>query len=221
MTKRLARISKLIPKGKVFADIGCDHGYVTEYVLKNGLCEVAYPSDVSEKSLKKAEKLLSPYIQSGRCEPCVSDGFDALPQRADVAVIAGLGGEEILKIVKRAYIPEKFVFQPMKNSEKLRRYLVESGCRIEVDTVFSEGGKYYDLIAGKNFGGDTYSELEYCYGRDSLTKDRDILIQRLQRDLRLLDEILKSGKPSPEHENEIVKNYRQTEDLLHELAGNL
>ena len=47
MTERLAYICRHIPRARVFADIGCDHGYCTQYVLERGLCERAYVSDVS------------------------------------------------------------------------------------------------------------------------------------------------------------------------------
>ncbi len=171
MTERIAHICAAARRAQVFADIGCDHGYMTEYMLKNGLCERAYISDISAKSLKKAEKLLAREIAAGRCIPVVADGLDGLPEPCDFVLIAGLGGEEIIKILERAYLPQHFLFQPMKSSEKLRRYLVERGAKIELDYTFSEGKerrKYYDLILGDAEGGDIYTEREFRFGRNNL-----------------------------------------------------
>ncbi len=171
MKERVAHICSLLPPCRVFADIGCDHGYMTEYMLKRGLCERAYISDISAKSLAKAERLLAPYLKEGKCIPVVADGLDGLPEPCDFVLIAGLGGEETVKMLSRAYLPPRFLLQPMKNTEKLRRFLVERGARLKRDYTFSEGKerrKYYDLILGEGSGGDSYSEKEFRFGRDNL-----------------------------------------------------
>ena len=167
MKERVAHICSLLPRCEVFADVGCDHGYMAEYMLKNGLCTRAYVTDISAKSLHKAEILLKDYIDDGKCFPIVCDGLSALPEAPDLVLIAGLGGEEIVKILRESYLPANFCFQPMKNSEKLRRYLVACGAKISRDFMFSDGKKYYDVILGKH-GGDAYSEREFRYGRDNL-----------------------------------------------------
>lgn len=171
MKERIAAICSHLSYAEVFADIGCDHGYMTEYMLGHHLAERAYISDISADSLKKAERLLAAYIRDGRCIPVVADGLDGIPEPCGLVLIAGMGGEEIISILRRRTLPERFVLQPMKNGEKVRRFLVESGAHIQCDETFSEGNvrvKYYDLIAGERTGGDTYSELQFRYGRDNL-----------------------------------------------------
>lgn len=151
-----------------FADVACDHGYCAEYMLKNDLCRKAVISDVSAKSLEKAEKLLSGYIKNGRCRSVCCDGLEKI-DGADEVLIAGIGGEEIVKILKNSYIPETFIFQPMKNAEALRAYLLENGCKIQTDDVFTDGKNYYFIISGKSAGCDgNYTKAQLLYGRDSL-----------------------------------------------------
>ncbi|MDE6105349.1 MAG: class I SAM-dependent methyltransferase, partial [Clostridia bacterium] len=65
--ERIERLCAFLDSCHVFADVACDHGYCAEYMLKNGLCESAVISDISEKSLAKAQKLLAPYIAENRC----------------------------------------------------------------------------------------------------------------------------------------------------------
>lgn len=152
----------------VFADVACDHGYAAEYMLKNGLCSEAIISDISANSLKKAETLLSGYIENGKCRSVCCDGL-ARVHGADEVLIAGIGGEEIVKILKEGYIPEKFVFQPMKNAEVLRKYLLNSGCKPQTDDVFTDGKNFYFIIKGVSYGGSgKYTEAESEYGKDSL-----------------------------------------------------
>ena len=56
---RISILCSFLDKCTSFADVACDHAYCAEYMLKNNLCESAFVSDISEKSLSKARKLLS------------------------------------------------------------------------------------------------------------------------------------------------------------------
>lgn len=174
MTERLKKLCALLDKCDRFVDVGCDHGYCTKYMLDSGLCNRAVIADVSAKSLSKAEKLLAEYVSAGRCASVCCDGLESIDRGDDLVLIAGMGGEEILKIIKSAYIPRSFVFQPMKNAPELREYLLESGCAIDYDGLFTETRaglvKNYFAIKGRA-GGKTarpYTAAELAYGRDSL-----------------------------------------------------
>ena len=52
-SKRIDMLCSLLERANTFADVGCDHGYCSEYMLKNGLCERAILSDISKGSLQK------------------------------------------------------------------------------------------------------------------------------------------------------------------------
>ena len=183
---RIGVICGYIPKCRVFADIGCDHGYCTKYVLSRGLCERAYVSDVSAACLKKAEELMRAEIAEGRCIPVCADGMDGLPEPPDCVLIAGMGGEEIVSILSRAApLPARFVLQPMKNAEKVRAFLVSRGARIEHDLTFLDG-KFYDLIAGSGAGGSSYSAFELRYGRDNLRSPSRDFYLKICKDIETL-----------------------------------
>ena len=188
---RLSLICAHIPACRVFADIGCDHGYCTAYVLEKGLCERAYVSDISAACLKKAETLLAAEIAAGRCVPVCADGLDGV-QDADCVLIAGMGGEEIVRILSRAPLPEHFILQPMHNVEKVRRHLLARGAHIEEDFTF-EDGKFYDLIVGSAAGGDAYSDFEYRYGRDNLKAPSAAFLRKVRKDADVLREALAAG----------------------------
>lgn len=127
-------------------------------------------SDISEKSLSKAESLLASHIKDGSCAAVCCDGLKKIDIEINEVLIAGIGGEEIIKILKEAYIPEKFVFQPMKNVAALRSFLLKSGCLILQDDIFTDGKNYYFIVKGCRCGGykEIYSEAQLLYGRDSL-----------------------------------------------------
>lgn len=191
MTGRLKKLCALLERCERFVDVGCDHGYCTKYMLESGLCNSAVISDVSAKSLSKAEKLLDKYIAAGICTPVCCDGLSDVEPGDDFVLIAGMGGEEILKILKEAYIPRAFLFQPMKNARQLREFLLENGCSIEYDGIFAEkragAKKYYFAIKGRASGGhgNSYTPAQLAFGRDSLgTPELDELIKsELQKNL--------------------------------------
>ncbi len=167
MTNRLKEIYSVIPECEVFADIGCDHGLMTLSMLKGEKCKRAIISDVSKKCLEKAQTLLAEYIEKGIVNSAVSDGFDNLPE-CDLALIAGMGGEEIISILKRARnLPEKLVLQPMKNSQKVRQTVIGLGYKFIKDYVFFSGGIFYDLMVLVK-GEENYSQEEIEFGRDNL-----------------------------------------------------
>ncbi|MGN0806198.1 MAG: class I SAM-dependent methyltransferase [Candidatus Coproplasma sp.] len=164
---RIEEICSYIDNSESFADIGCDHGYCTLHALKSGKCERAVITDVSAKSLAKAEKLLEEYIAEGRCKSVCCDGLSGVEDCEEV-LIAGMGGMEIIKILTEGFIPRKFILQPMKNAEELRRFLIGSGCKITADDIFFDG-KYYFIIKGERSGGTKeYSAQELAFGKDSL-----------------------------------------------------
>jgi len=115
MTERLKIIFDNIPNCSVFADVGCDHGYIAKAMLVSGKAQKVIASDISAKCLEKAEEILVKEIKQGSAVCVVSNGFEKI-LFCDVALIAGMGGEEISTIINSAKnLPNMLVIQPMKN----------------------------------------------------------------------------------------------------------
>lgn len=220
---RIDIICSHLPEADVFADIGCDHGYCTQYMLKNRRCRLAYISDISAGSLQKARTLLAREVEEGRCIPVVADGLDGVKE-CDLVLIAGMGGEEIVRILERGYLPEKFVLQPMKNSEKVRRFLTGRGCSITLDYTF-EDGKFYDLIAGeapssKSVAAD-YTDWELRFGRDNLRSPSPAFLKWIRGEREKLRGRLFSPAMSNESREELRKRQYELEVILDAIEGDV
>ncbi len=194
--KRIDTLCSLIKKTHSFADVGCDHGYCSEYVLKNKLAEEVIFSDVSKGSLQKAQKLLGAYVKNGKAKAVLGDGFFGVPARIEQVLIAGMGGSEIVSILsdkKHGFMPKYFVFQPMHDSEKLRRYIIANGGYIERDFTFQDG-KFYDVIVGgrvdETHPTSAYSEQEYEFGRENLALKPQAFIYRMNKLLGEIEKVL-------------------------------
>ena len=184
LTKRLAAVCGELEKCDTFADVGCDHGYCTLYMLENGLCRTAQISDISAKSLKKAQALLSAYIAEGRVYPVVCDGLAGVDRGTEQVLIAGMGGEEIVKILSDGFLPPKLVLQPMKNAEKVRAFLLGRGYALLHDHTFYADKKFYDLIkAVKGGKQEEYNKDMLSFGRENILSPTEDFAKMLERDI--------------------------------------
>ena len=191
MTDRLEKIFSIIPSCKVFADIGCDHGYMAHAMLTREKAKKVIIADISDKCLQKAKDLLYPYINNGRAISVVANGFIGVPD-SDVGLVAGMGGEEICTILKSASaLPNTLVLQPMKNTDKVRLCALELGYKIEKDYVFKSANKFYDIMLISK-GKDFLYEQEIEFGRDNLREKSDDFIEFISQKLVRLNGILSS-----------------------------
>ncbi len=211
MTDRLKKIFSSLPDCKVFADIGCDHGYIAKAMIKSGKCEKVIVSDISEKCLDKARELLKEEIEKGLAESVVGDGFNGVVG-ADLALIAGMGGKEIISILDDAKsLPQKLLLQPMKNCPEVRKKAVEKGYKITLDFVFKSAGKYYDLIALEE-GEDSLTQDEIEFGRTNLREKGKDFISRLNEEIKKAKGYL-SANVSDQTREKITENIKKMEEI--------
>lgn len=211
MSKRFNILLSLIPDCRVFADVGCDHGYMSYEMLKNRKCDRVIVSDISAECLKKAETLLQETFPD-KFTAVVSDGFENVGN-CDCALIAGMGGDTISDILAAAAgrLPEYLVLQPMKNSQRVRRDLVSLGYEILRDYTFRDG-KFYDVILAKKGGNETYTADDYAYGRDNLTEKGEDFIALVNSRIDELKEA--KEKASKTSRKEIEKRITELEKII-------
>lgn len=187
LTKRLSKIVSVLPKCAVLADVGCDHGYVGLEALERDIAERVIFVDVSAPSLEKARRNCKESVIS-RAEFVCRDGLGDIC--ADCAVIAGMGGLEIISVLSNAKtLPANLVLQPMRNQRDVRIWLSD-GYGILSDQVFFDG-KFYDLIVAKrNVNGCKLTEEEVTFGKTNLEKASPDFVAFLQKEQAKYKQIL-------------------------------
>ena len=220
-SKRIETLCALLKPTTTFADVGCDHGYCSEYMLKNGLCAFAILSDISKGSLEKATTLLEEYVKAGKAKGVLGNGFFGVPKDTEEVLIAGMGGEEIVAILSHeryGFMPEKFVFQPMLNPDKLRAYILDNGGFIERDYTFMADGKFYDVIVGRKRkeyeGKQSYNAWEIEFGRDNLIERGEAFIKRISKKFRDIDGFLKSEGLQEKSKAELLERRNRFQRVL-------
>ncbi len=153
LDQRLLAIAEGI-KCSMAADIGCDHGKLSYYLLQTERAEKVIATDISAACLQKTEKLAQENGVTDRLITRLGDGLDPLEDKeVDVVVIAGLGGDVISNVIKRAYDENKhfdaFVLSPNKHAQKVRETLLSIGHCIIQDRMVECGNKFYPVIKSR------------------------------------------------------------------------
>ena len=103
----------MITKGGKVADIGCDHAYLSIYMIKHQIAESVIAMDVNRGPLERARDNIRKSGYENQINVRLSDGIKELNVgEADTLLIAGMGGGLIQKIllyrivlrVKKIYI---------------------------------------------------------------------------------------------------------------------
>ena len=195
--KRINLLCSLLRKSKSFADVGCDHGYCSQYVLQQGLCDDVVISDVSKGSLEKAKTLLKEYLAEGKVKAVLGDGFYGVSKDTEQVLIAGMGGHEIIQILshpKYGFLPQRFLFQPMHDTAKLRQYVLEHGGYLERDFTFMDGRKYYDVLVGRLATAcekQDYTPTQLLFGKENILSRSPDFLAWVEREI---EKVEKYGK---------------------------
>lgn len=151
--KRIRAIATLInDKDKIVADIGADHGYLTKVLIEENRAKAVIATDISKASLEKTANLAKKYGFLDKIFLKVGDGLKILNKgEAQIVVIAGMGGNEIIKILEENTDKtfDKFIFQPMQNTINLREYLIKHNYEIIKDFIVKDRKKFYNTIVAR------------------------------------------------------------------------
>lgn len=187
LTHRQQQIADNIPQCTSLADVGCDHGYVGVYALHSGTTSRLYMCDISAPSLLKATRLADSYHLDNVSSHCQYGLADI---NCQCAVIAGMGGQEIMSIIDNAtHKPQQLVLQPMRNQYLVRQYLLSHGYEIIRDYIVYDG-KYYDIIVAEQGVPTELDTIQLTLGKSNLQCPTVDFRQYLVQEIAKCDSIL-------------------------------
>mgnify|MGYP002140913786 CR=1 FL=1 len=163
---RLRAIAGMVTKGNRLADVGCDHGYLSIWLVSEKTVPSAIAMDVRPGPLSRARENITRYGLEDYIETRLSDGLAKLePGEGDTLVIAGMGGPLMERILKDgAKVREGFqelILQPQSDLPHFRHFLAEIGWEIVSEEMIKEDGKFYPMMkAVRNESGKKISYTE-------------------------------------------------------------
>lgn len=150
LSSRLQVCAGFVARGDRVADIGCDHGYLSIYLLKNGIASSVIASDINEGPLQSAMHNARKFGVHENISFYLSDGARNIPRDFDTLVCAGMGGDTMVHILENApwlrNEQYRLVLQCQSKTPLLRRYLSENGWRITEESVLRDGKFLYTVM---------------------------------------------------------------------------
>lgn len=240
LSERLTTIANMVSRGRSVCDVGCDHGFVSIYLVQKGIAPFVLAMDVGKGPLAQAQKHVEEAGLTGRITTRLSDGLAAYRENeAECLVIAGMGGPLMSRILSdaKAGTFTELVLAPQSEVPQFRRFLDEHGfCIVEEELVY-EDGKYYPVMkavprtvqivygdrrtaAERSFTSE--KELGYRFGALLLARKHPVLLQYLHKEQEKLKEILdelenRQGERIEERRNTLRKELYDIEKVLERL----
>lgn len=222
-------IAAMVPTCTCAADVGTDHGFVPIRLLELGRAERAIAMDVRRGPLERARAHIAQYGLEGRIETRLSDGLLRLaPGEADVVVIAGMGGELMLRILRdgdhvRSTV-RRWILSPQSELSVFRHGLEELGLAITQETMVEEDGKYYTVMAAEPGTMHYEEEYRYRYGDCLIRQGSAVLAEFLSREAAQYRDILghlagQNGEGAKVRAAQLERELSEIEEACHAMLG--
>lgn len=202
LSKRLQAIYDMVPYS-VTADIGSDHGKLMIALFNDGRIPKGYAVENKKGPYNRLTEALKEAHIEEDVVPLFSDGITDLPISVSTIVLAGMGGETILKILndhpEKLKLVQTIIIDAHTSVPKLRKEISEMGFVIADEQIVEEDHIYYEIIKFIRSDVAYYSENDLEFG-PILRKEQSCLFKakyeaRLQEiDYLLLNKALPENK---------------------------
>ena len=224
ISQRLKAVAESVTVGNRVADVGCDHAYISIYLIENNISPFVIAMDVNKGPLERAKTNIAQRGYSNHIDVRLSDGLHKMKAgEADTILIAGMGGALTMKILEEGAEAVKkskeLVLQAQSELHLVRKYIHQIGFHIRNEQMLKEDGKYYVIIkAVPSEKTEQYErEVFYQYGK-LLLEQRDPLVRDyLAKEKRLRLQVLDQLAENPsEQTKERQKEIEQELDYIEE-----
>lgn len=195
LSKRLQHVADMVSSGGVVADIGCDHGFTSVYLVKHQKVKSAIAMDINKGPLERAKEHVKLSGFEGQIDIRLSDGLEKLSiGEADTILISGMGGALIQNILFRhreiVIHSKELVLSPQSEIFLVRKALHELGFQIQKEEMVFEQGKFYVIMRGVP-GREIYeTEVEYQYGKYLIEKKDPVFLEYLMMRKRQVEKVI-------------------------------
>ncbi len=169
ISNRLLLCAEFVPRGSRAADIGTDHGYLSIYLLREGICPFVTAADLREQPLQKARENAARFGVSEKMRFFLSDGLQGIPpDAADTIIMAGMGGDLMVRILEAApwVCDDRYtlILQPQTKIDLLRCWLCGHGYRFLSETHVRDKEQLYVVFRVRAGTGQELSEADALTG---------------------------------------------------------
>ncbi len=151
LSERLRAVASMVAPGVRVCDVGCDHGFVSIWLVECRISPCVLAMDVREGPLGAARKHVTERGLQSRIETRLSDGLHNYKiGEADSLICAGMGGRLMMRILGEEKAKtdsfRELILQPQSELMEFRAWLREHGLRITDEKMVEEDGKFYPMM---------------------------------------------------------------------------
>ena len=149
LSKRLKIIHDMVPNS-VVADIGSDHGKLMIALVQSGKVQKGFAVENKEGPFERLRSNLIRYHVNDKVTPLFSDGIKDITRDVSTIVIAGMGGQTIVNILKAH--PEKLIsvqtiiIDAHTAVPFARKEICQMGFAIADEKIVKEDNIFYEVI---------------------------------------------------------------------------
>lgn len=216
LSKRLQTISDMIPKS-IVADVGSDHGKLIISLFETGKIKFGYAIENKKGPYNKLVKALNDNKLIEYVIPLFSDGISELPSCVNTIVLAGMGGDNIVSIIKSN--PEKLknvstiVVDPHSNAMQVRDEITKLGYSIAEEKIIKERNIYYEIIKFIKSDLAFYTDKDLEFGPCLRSEKSAMFKEKYSERIKKIDSLLKMKLPENRIE-ELNEEKRRLESIL-------
>lgn len=223
LSKRLQAVADMVSMGNRVCDVGCDHGFVSVYLVEQGISPGVLAMDVRKGPLSAAAEHVAERGLTSCIETRLSDGLHNYKiGEADTLVCAGMGGRLMMRILsedrEKTDSFKEMVLQPQSDIESFRRFLYEQGYHIAEENMIEEDGKFYPMmrVVKAEVSQEVPDPLVCRYGPLLLQNRSQVLLSFLKREERIYGEILESLRLQGLSDEKRQARHAEVEQLMKE-----
>ena len=197
LSNRLKIIHDMVPKS-VVADIGSDHGKLMIALVESGIVNKGFAVENKESPFERLRSNLIKYHVNDKITPLFSDGIKDITRDVETIVIAGMGGQTIVNILKAH--PEKLVrvqtiiIDAHTAVPFARKEICQMGYAIADEIIVKEDGIFYEIIKFTKADKAIISDEDLEFGPILRQEKSATFKEKYQNRINEIDTILSKGQ---------------------------
>jgi tRNA (adenine22-N1)-methyltransferase len=190
LSNRLSEIASFINKEDIIIDIGCDHALLDIY-LANKYNNICYASDINENALNNAKSNIKKYGLEDKIIIKHGDGLTIDNSLINTIVIAGMGFNNIIKILSNNDVKNinKIIVQSNSHPEIIRKFMINNRYYLNKEKIVLDNNKYY--VISEYIRSNKHNNLiELIIGKYDLNStSRKYIKHEISKNIKLLNDI--------------------------------
>lgn len=216
LSKRLSSIYNLTPNG-IAIDVGADHGQLIISLVENNIVEHGYAVENKKGPYERMVKAINASKVKDKITPIFSSGIHKMPKEVETVIIAGMGGNTIINILKDDIDKLDGVKTILIDSHGafsfVRKEITDMGFIIDDEDILIEDDIYYEIMRFKK-GAASYSDDDYFFGPVLLKKKSNIFKERWMKRLDEINALLCKDDIPQGRKDELMMEKERIERVL-------